>query len=166
MAVFYDNCYSKSMTFALSWVIEGEQQLLRNLRGVKEGMGNWKPAFRKTARELKKVFANDVFATKGKAIDEDWPPLKPAYLAKKRADGYSATPLIKTGKMQKAFRTQFDANSATIWNAIKYAKYHQSNKARSSNLPRRAMMKIGNDQKTMIVKIFHTHFIKKLKRVV
>ncbi len=152
------------MAFQLSWNIEGEQQLLRNLRGIKEGMGNWKPAFRKTARELKKVFANDVFATKGKAIDENWPPLKPMYLAKKRAAGYSATPLIKTGKMQKAFKAQFDANSATIWNAVAYAKYHQSNKPRSSNLPRRAMMKLGNDQKAMIVKIFHTHFVKKLKK--
>lgn len=153
------------MTFQLAWQIEGEQQLLRNLRGVREAMGDWTGAFRKTAKDLKHIFANDVFSTKGRAIDENWPPLKPQYLAKKRADGFTGGTLIRTGKMQKAFKTQFDPNSATIWNAVQYSRYHQSNKARSSNLPRRAMMKLGNDQKTMVVKIFHSHFINKIKKV-
>ncbi len=152
------------MTFQLSWNIEGEQQLLRNLRGVSESMGDWTPAFRKTAKELKKIFANDVFATKGKAIDENWPPLKPQYLAQKRKAGFTGGTLIRTGKMQKAFKSQFDPNSAVIWNAVQYSKYHQSNKSRSSNLPRRVMLKLGNDQKAMVVKIFHTHFINKIKK--
>ncbi len=152
------------MPFQLSWNIEGEQQLLRNLRGVKEAMGDWRLAFRKTTIELKKIFANDVFQTMGGTIGEKWQPLKPAYLAKKRAEGYPATPLIKTGKMQKAFKSMFDPNSATIWNAVQYFKYHQSNKPRSSNLPRRVMMKLGNDQKQIVVKIFHTHFINKIRK--
>lgn len=151
------------MAFQLSWNIEGEQQLLRNLRGVSETMGDWTPAFRKVARDLKAVFANDVFQTKGKAIEENWPPLKPTYLAQKREQGYPAQPLVKTGKMQKAFKSQFKPDSATIWNAMTYARYHQSNKPRKV-LPRRVMMKLGNDQKELVVKIFHTHFIKKLKK--
>lgn len=151
------------MPFQLSWSIEGEQQLARNLRGVKESMGDWTPAFRKTAKDLQAIFANDVFQTKGKAVDEDWPPLKPTYLAQKRKQGYSDEPLIKTGKMQKAFKSKFKPDSAKIWNAIQYSMYHQSNKPRSK-LPRRVMMKLGNDQKELVVKIFHTHFIKKLKK--
>lgn len=152
------------MPFQLSWNIEGEQQLLRNLRGVKEAMGDWGPAFRKTAKELKDIFANDVFQTEGREIGERWKPLKPQYLAQKRAQGYPSTPLIKTGKMKRAFKSMFDPNSATIWNAAQYFKYHQSNKPRSSNLPRRVMMKLGNDQKQMVVKIFHSHFINKIKK--
>lgn len=150
------------MALQISWKIEGEQQLLRNLRGVSETMGSWKPAFKTISKELKDVFSNDVFATKGRAIDESWPPLKPQYLAQKRRQGFSSEPLIRTGKMQKSFKSLAKVDSATIWNAIAYSKYHQSNKARSK-IPRRAMMKLGNSQKAMVVKIFHTHFIKKLK---
>lgn len=152
------------MPFQLTWTIEGEQQLVRNLRGVREAMGEWKPAFNKTARELKKIFANDVFASKGRVVGENWPPLKPTYLAEKRAQGFSTDPLIKTGKMQKSFQSIIKPDSATIFNAIAYFRYHQSNKPRSSNLPRRVMMKLGNDQKTMIVKIFHTHFINNIRK--
>lgn len=150
------------MPFQLSWKIEGEQQLLRNLRGVSETMGDWQPAFEEAAEELKDIFSNDVFATKGKAIDEDWESLKPSYLAAKRRKGYPPDPLIKTGEMQKSFKTLAKTDHAKVWNAIAYAEYHQSNKPRKK-LPRRVMLKLGNDQKAMIVKTFHTHFVKKLK---
>jgi len=150
------------MPFRLEWSIEGQKQLSRNLRGISETMGNWQPAFKKVAKELKEVFSNDVFATKGKAIDERWAPLKPQYLAQKRAQGYPADPLVKTGKMQKSFKSMVKMDSATVWNSIAYAKYHQSNKPRKK-IPRRAMMKLGNNQKALVVKIFHTHFVKKLK---
>ena len=150
------------MSFQLNWTIEGEKQLSRNLRGVSETMGDWRPAFKKVAKELKDIFENDVFATRGRAIDESWKPLSPKYLAAKRAQGYPSDPLIKTGKMQKSFKSLVKVDNATIWNAIAYAKYHQSNKPRTK-LPRRAMMKLGNAQKALVVKIFHTHFVKKLK---
>ena len=152
------------MAFQIFWQIEGEKQLVRNLRGIKESMGDWTPAFRKTTSELKKVFANDVFQSRGGAIGERWSPLKPQYLAQKRKQGFSSEPLVRTGKMQKAFKSMFDPNSATVWNSAQYFKYHQSNKARSSNLPRRVMMKLGNDQKVMIVRIFHRHFQIKIKK--
>lgn len=150
------------MALQLSWKIEGEQQLLRNLRGVSESMGSWKPAFDEVAKELKDVFSNDVFSTRGKAIEENWPALKPSYLAQKRKQGYPADPLVKTGAMKNAFKSLAKTDYAKVWNAIAYAKYHQSNKPRSV-LPRRAMIKLGNAQKAMVVKIFHTHFVKKLK---
>lgn len=150
------------MALQISWKIEGEQQLLRNLRGISETMGSWKPAFKTVAKDLKDVFANDVFDTEGRAIEENWDKLKPKYLAQKRRDGYSSETLVRTGKMKESFKSLAKVNSAKVWNAIAYAKYHQSNKARSK-IPRRIMMKLGNDQKAMVVKIFHTHFINKLK---
>ena len=151
------------MPFQLSWGIEGEQQLSRNLRGISERMGDWTPAFRESVKELKDVFSNDVFRTEGRAVQEAWPPLKPSYLAQKRAQGFSTDTLVKTGKMKRAFRSMFDPNSARVWNTARYFKYHQSNKARRGNLPRRVMMKISNDQKETVVRIFHKHFIKKIK---
>ena len=84
-------------------------------------------------------------------------------MAAKRKQGYSADPLVRKGDMQKSFKSLAKIDSATIWNSIAYAKYHQSNRPRRK-IPRRVMMKLGNDQKAMVVKIIHTHFIKKLKK--
>ena len=120
----------------LQWSIEGEQQLARRLQGVNESMGSWKPAFKKTAKVLKNTFQNDVFNTKGGVIDETWRPLSPTYLAKKREQGYPSQPLVRTGKMQRSFKDLVKPDSATIWNAIRYFKYHQSNRPRSSSFAR------------------------------
>ena len=150
------------MAFQLSWQIEGEQQLLRQLRGVSESVKDWKPAFKKTVSELKRTFQNDVFATQGREIGEKWPPLKPMYLAQKRAQGFSGGPLVKSGKMQKGFQTLFKSDMGAVWNSVAYFQYHQSNKPRTK-LPRRVMMKLGENQKQLVVKIFHSHWQKKLK---
>jgi phage gpG-like protein len=152
------------MTLQLSWSIEGQQQLSRRLQGVREGMGDWTNAFKQAADELKKIFANDVFSTQGKAIGESWKPLKPQYLAQKLAQGYPADTLVRTGAMKAAFASLVKPDSAEVWNAIAYFKYHQSRQPRKSNLPRRVMMKLGENQREVIVKIFHTHFKKVIEK--
>lgn len=151
------------MSFELSWTIEGEKQLSRRLRGISEGMNDWRPTLKKTAKELVQIFENDVFKTEGNVLGETWDPLSPRYLAKKRADGYSSKPLIRTGAMRKAFQSLVTPDDATIWNAIEYFKYHQSNRPRS-RLPRRVMMKLGQDQKALVVRIFQEEFIKKARK--
>lgn len=150
------------MSLQLSWQIEGKQELSRVLREVGKGIKDWTPAFRETSQELVKIFANDVFATRGKAIGESWKPLKPSYLAKKTADGYPADPLIRTGKMKQNFKSLFQSDKAEIWNSTVYFKYHQSDAPRTSNLPRRVIMKLGENQKQLVVKIFHTYWYKKI----
>lgn len=151
------------MPFQLSWSIEGEQQLLRNLRGIRESMRDWKPAYTQAAKELKSIFESDVFETKGRAINTTWKPLSPKYLAQKRREGYPPDPLIRTGEMQKSFKGRVSTDYAEISNTANYFKYHQSKAARKK-IPRRIMMKLGNDQKELVVKIFHTHFVKKIKK--
>lgn len=150
------------MSVELSWSIEGSKQLSRVLRNIGEGIKDWQPAFRETAEELKKIFSNDVFSSKGSVIGEKWSPLKPRYLAKKLAQGYPADPLVKTGKMKAGFQSMFKGDYAEVWNSIAYFKYHQSSAPRSSNLPRRVMMKLGDQQKELVVKIFHTYWYQKV----
>jgi phage gpG-like protein len=149
------------MSLQLTWQIEGQQQLSRVLRGVGDGIKDWTPAFKETADELAKIFANDVFSTRGGAIGESWAPLKPAYLAQKVKAGFPADPLVRTGKMQKSFQTLFKGDYAEVWNSAVYFKYHQSSAPRKV-LPRRVMMKLGNQQKELVVKIFHTYWYKKV----
>lgn len=147
----------------LSFNIEGEQQLARRLRGIDKELKNWKPAFKKTAEDLKNVFSSEVFETQGRAIGVSWKPLSPAYRAYK-ARRYPGKGILEaTGKMRGSFKTLYKTDMAVIWNSAVYFKYHQSNKPRR-RLPRRVMLKLGHQQREMIQKIFHTYFIKKLKK--
>lgn len=149
------------MALSISWTIEGEKQLSRVLRNIGDGVKDWTPAFRESAMELKKIFEKDVFDTRGGAIGEKWKPLKPKYLAQKIAEGYPADILIKTKKMKGGFRSIFKADYAQVWNEMEYFKYHQSKSPRKK-LPRRVMMKLGESQKQIVVKIFHTYWYKKV----
>lgn len=149
----------------LSWSIEGEEQLVRNLRNIGKGIKDWTPAFKEASDRLKKVFSEDVFKTKGSIIGEQWNPLKPKYLAQKLRGGFPADTLVKTGKMQNSFQSIVQTDRAEIWNSTQYFKYHQSSAPRSK-LPRRVMMKLAENQKQIIVKIFHTYWYKKTKGVI
>lgn len=144
--------------FYISWEIEGEKQLSRRLLLMADRVKDWSPAFRQTASELKKTFSLDVFDTEGSAIQENWSPLKKAY-ALQKAKKYPGRGLLEaTGEMRNGFMTLWRPDMAQVWNKVEYFKYHQSNKARNSNLPRRVMMKLGNEQRMQVVKIFHSHF--------
>ena len=150
------------MGFLISWQIEGEQQLLRKLQIAQDKVKDWKPAFRQVASVLKKTFSNNVYDTRGRAVDENWPKLSPQYLAQKRKDGYPSQPLVRTGKMKKSFKTLFKSDLAAVWNTAAYFKYHQSNKSRRK-IPRRVMMKLANQQRETIQKIFQKHYLKEFK---
>lgn len=146
----------------ISWSIEGEKQLSRNIAQIGKEIKDWKPVFQKAAENLKEVFSEDVFRTQGAVIGERWNPLKPKYLAQKLKDGFPADPLVKTGKMKDNFQFLVKSDYAEIWNSTQYFKYHQSRESRNK-LPRRVMMKLGNSQKEMIVKLFHTYWYKKTR---
>lgn len=148
------------MSLQLSWSIDGSKELSRVLNGIGEGIKDWRPAFKEAGDTLADIFSDDVFTSEGGVIGERWPALKPAYLAQKVKAGYPADTLIRTGKMKRSFKNTFSATSAEVTNSTAYFKYHQSNKARSSNLPRRVMMKLGENQKQLVVKVFHTYWYK------
>jgi len=84
-------------------------------------------------------------------------------IAQKAREGYPTDPLIRTGKMKNSFEAQASSMHGVIWNSVSYFKYHQSNQSRKK-LPRRAMMKLGEQQKQLVVKTFHTHYMQKLNR--
>ena len=152
------------MALTLQFNIEGERQLSRRLRGIGDEVKDWKPAFREAGKELVQVFSNDVFASRGRAVGESWAPLAPATLAEKEAQGYPSQPLVRTGEMKNSFQAQPLSQSLTLWNATEYFKYHQSNQPRSK-LPRRVMMKLGEEQREIVVKTFQKHYRKKMRSI-
>lgn len=146
----------------LTWSIEGDKQLSRRLRGIQHGIRNWTPAFKQSAEKLKTFFQGEVFDSRGRAIGEPWKLLNPKY-AEFKARRYPGKGILEaTGKMRGSFKTLYKSNMAAVWNTAAYFKYHQSNRPRKK-LPRRIMMKLGHEQRELVVKIFHTHFRKKIR---
>ena len=149
----------------LRWEIEGEAQLVRRLRGIKSEAVNWKPAFNEASKELQEVFSNDVFRTEGRAVGKPrWKPLSPAY-AKRKSRLYPGKGILEaTGTMRNSFKRRFTPEMAAIWNTAEYFRYHQSNKPRK-HVPRRIMMHLGHEQRELVVKVFHKHWQRKLRRI-
>lgn len=130
----------------------------RRLRGIEGDIRNARPAFERIAKQLVRTFSGDVFDTEGAAVGEHWQPLSKYTLRSKEAAGYGDKGILeRTGKMRNAFRSQVAPDYAMIWNTAQYFKYHQSNKPRSK-LPRRVMVKLGEQQRELIVKEFIAHF--------
>ena len=147
------------MPFALRFEIEGEAELSRRFMKLSEGVKNFAPAFSETEAYMKKTFSRDVFETEGGVIGESWKPLTSAYAARKMKKYPGKGLLEATGTMKNSFATFSNMSSAAIWNTADYFKYHQSKAARSK-LPRRAMMKLDIEQKSVITKIFRSYLTK------
>lgn len=153
------------MALQLSWSIEGEKQLSRRLRGISSDVRNLRTPFTQAAKHLTKTYSNDVFRTRGGAIDERWKRLSPATVAAKARKGYPnpSQPLVATGEMKNAFNYRAEDDYAMIWNEAEYFKYHQSRRPRE-HVPRRVMMKIAEAQRKTIVRTFHKYFAARLRR--
>lgn len=151
------------MSLEISWSIEGEKQLSRVLETKANALKDLKPPFTEAAKNLKKTFESEVFTSRGAVIDEQWKPLSPLTLALKAKRGFSSDPLVATGKMKNSFVYAVSSDQAVIGNVATYFKYHQSKLPRKK-LPRRVMMKLAEEQKQMIVRTFHKHIRKSMKK--
>lgn len=148
----------------ISWSIEGDKQLSRVLEGVENKLKDPKPAFKQSAEKLIGVFQKEVFDTQGAVINERWARLSPYTVAQKARQGYPLDPLIRTGRMRRSFESLVESDRAVIYNTAEYFKYHQSNQPRQK-LPRRVMMKLGNQQKEIVIKVFQEHILRASGRI-
>lgn len=151
------------MGLHLEWSIEGEKQLSRVLMDIKGDTERLFGAFNHAAGNLRTEFEKEVFDSKGASIDETWKRLSPATLARKARSGFPAHPLIATGAMRRSFRHAATNEYGVVFNTADYFKYHQSNRPRKK-LPRRVMMKLGNNQREMVIKVFQQHIFKSVKK--
>ena len=143
------------MAISISWTIEGERQLARQLNGISADMADLRVPFKSVAKKLKTVYEDDVFRTEGGAIRERWARLSPATIARKARSGGANAILIDTGKMKKSFRAKSGKDYAVIWNPTSYFAYHQSNKARG-RLPRRVMLKLTDEHRRLVAREINT----------
>ena len=145
------------MAVQIKWQIEGVTELSRKLEIISQKVTDWTPAFQDTADTLKSIFSGDVFDTEGGAIEETWQQLSTAY-AKRKAKKYPGKGILEaTGAMKNGFLTIWNGQMAEVWNQATYFKYHQSNAPRTK-MPRRVMMKLADQQREQIQKIFQGYY--------
>lgn len=145
------------MPVQLSWTIEGEKQLSRVLTGLSDKVKDLRIPFKNSAEYLVKTYSEDVFSSNGGAVKETWARLSPYTVAMKALRGLSPDILVATGEMKESFKSIVESRRATIYNDTDYFKYHQSNKPRRGNLPRRVMMKFADEQKEEVVRFFQKY---------
>lgn len=76
---------------------------------------------------------------------------------KPRKRSYPWLLLEKSGRMRGGFKANATSNAVEIGNSQSYFKYHQSKKPRSSNLPRRVMMAVQDQQRRETMKILQQY---------
>lgn len=145
----------------LSFEVEGVKELSRSIGQIEFQVSDWTDAFKIVDSYMHDVFANDVFSSEGAIVGLPWDELKERTLKEKARLGYPKDILIRTGKMKNAFQNNYGKDFAMMSNPTPYFKYHQSYTRGSRNLPRRAMLAFGNQQKASIAKIFYTFFHQK-----
>ena len=143
------------MPLNLSFSIEGEKQLSATLGIIAEGVTDYRKPLSRSKESLLDSFDKN-FAQRGKLFG-GWKPRQAKFSRGVRIDKW---PLLeKRGNMRKGFVGAITGQSTlTLSNTQSYFKYHQSNKARKSNLPRRVMMKIDSTRRINIMK-YHQEYL-------
>ncbi len=77
------------------------------------------------------------FQVGGSMQSPSWEPLAESTLQQKQQQGYSTTPLVRTGHLRQSFRSFYDNDKAGVGSEVPYSQYHETGTAK---LPQRAML--------------------------
>ncbi len=144
----------------LSFSLEGQEIVHRRLGISAEGVKSFREPLNQIGTNFMKTFDMN-FRSRG-ALYGGWAPRKPQYRGGVRVDTW---PLLeKTGKMRRSFRSKASSNSLVLDNTAPYFVYHQSSARRGSRLPRRALMKLRQQDAEMIVRAFQAYLVALTRR--
>lgn len=123
----------------ISVTITGDKEVLAHLRKVGNGVINLRQPMSEIGRDLTGFFSGQVFASRGGIIGESWAKLSPAYARYKAKTYPGRPPLVRTGEMQRSFKSRATATSVEVYNTAKHFDYHQLG---TRKMPARVMMKV------------------------
>jgi phage gpG-like protein len=133
----------------ISIALNGETQMSRGLMVGSTALKDFKAPLTAAAELLQKTFQLN-FDVRGDTFG-GWAP---------RTRDYGWPLLEKTGAMRKSFFTTVAADMAVLGNTSPYFKYHQLG---TRKMPQRLMMKVDNERKALVVKIFQQHLLDSMK---
>lgn len=151
------------MSLSISVNISGDKEKIAGLKKLGQSLTMLQGAMNTIGKSLTDYSSTKVFASRGGILGDTWDDLSPAYKLLKAKQYPGRSPLVKTGHMQRSFAHEADDTSVTIFNEAEYFAYHQSNEPRS-HLPRRAMMAVNNDIRTMVADIINYDINEKIRK--
>lgn len=140
--------------------LEGDKELVRKLGQLKGGLGDLSGDMKRLGDFFVRFFSRDVFATEGDIVGEQWPRLSPKYEFWKRIKYAGRGILVRSGKLQKAYRMNYGSDFVRIYNPIEYAIYHQEG---SGRLPKRTLVKIDQERKQYIIDVIKQAVARKIR---
>ena len=120
-------------------VVRAEKVILR-LRGIKERGLDLTVPFKESALYMLGS-VNKNFRGGGRPRRGE--PLSPAYLKRKVGQGYSSTPLTRTGHLLRSITRKVQRNRFTLGSAVEYAAVHQF--GGGNNIPARPYLVFQKD---------------------
>lgn len=126
---------------ALKVTLNGLDDLDDSLSQFKDILNDLSPEFGLVGDYLVGFFSNDVFATEGAAIGQNWPPLSPSYAAWKARNFPGRGLLQQSGLLQSSFTALPTSDYLTISNDTPYGGYLQYG---TSRMPPRVFMSLSD----------------------
>lgn len=144
--------------------ITGDRELTAKLDRLEIALQDWSNPLKAIGEDLIRYYSDTVFNSMGGALGHPWARLAPSTVAfkSKHYRQYAAVPLMATGDMRESFTAENTNNTLRINNTAPYFVYHQSNAPRT-RLPRRQMMGINTELKTMITKLIKEDVMMKVR---
>lgn len=151
------------MALSVSVSVKGNAAFMQKLVALGPALTDFRKPLKDIGDELVKYYSGQVFESQGGVFGTPWAQLSPAtqaYKAKHYA-AYAAVPLVATGTMRKSFRSSVTPRRLVIDNTAPYFVYHQSTTPRHK-LPRRPMLGVNDDVKSIIKQIITNDLNKKI----
>lgn len=121
--------------------VTGDKELIAKLNRLSAGGLDLEDSMDSSGRFLTRFFSGEVFASRGRVINEPWPALNSSYAAWKARQFPGRPPLVKTGEMMRSFKHTSSARRLELFNTSDYFAFHQDG---TRHLPQRVMMKVDN----------------------
>jgi len=145
----------------LSVTIEGDKALIRKYNKLKGQLTDFSKEMRYLSKWFEKFFSQDVFATEGDVLGEQWPRLGSKYEYWKRIRYAGRGILERSGKLRRGYTSKSGKDYAAIRNTVAYAIYHQEG---TSKMPQRLLVKIDKERREFIIGVFRDAVIQRLQK--
>ena len=145
----------------LQFEVEGVKEISAKL-DMLASVKDFSEPFRASKKHLDRGVQRN-YHSQGSYFGQRWQKLSAPYRHWKAKHYTGRGILVRTGALRKGFVGQVSSTGLIYTNLVSYYSYHQSSAPRSTNLPRRVMLKLTNEMRTEIFREFTKFMYKKEK---
>ena len=142
------------MSLAFQMDLEGERQVSRMFQDIPSDLNKLQDVMDEIGDYILDETDKN-FESRGSRFGKPWAP---------RARQYDHPPLEDSGDMRSEFYAEATKDQVVVGNLDSKFPFHQSNQARTSNLPRRIMLEITNPISEGIGQRIQAKMVKVLRR--